>query len=93
MRDGLLLNLRSSADELCKSYEVKRRTVGLEDLLKSGRTTLIIIPLLAAELPPLHLRTNPDRPNDFMIFDRHQIRFLLRLFVSRRKHDERTRST
>jgi hypothetical protein len=74
-------------------YEVQRRIVGLKDLLKSRRTTLNHHEFSRPTRPPLHLRANPDRPNDFMIFDRHHVCFLLQLFVSGRKHDERARST
>jgi hypothetical protein len=74
-------------------YEVPGRIVRLKDLPKPGRTTLHSHAILAADTAALHLHANPDRPNDFMISDRDNACFVLRLFVSRRRHNERARST
>ena len=55
---------------------------------------LIITTLLPPTRPTLHLlNPNPVPLKKLQILDRHKICSLLRLFVSRRKHDERARST
>lgn len=42
--------------------------------------------------PPLHLRPGPNARSVFSILDGHQVCFLLRLFVSGRRHNERARA-
>ena len=59
-----------------------------------GERPLIITTLLPPPRPPLHLlNPNPVPLDKLPIFDRHHIRFLLRLFLSRLRQDERARST